>query len=188
MLVNTGSTPWHTFALVAPAGVTFVGGTTGNEASAACTVGPPSEIACGPIGTNVMPPQARIAFIATMAAPATCGVTFQLLVDGIPADDVTASAGCAPHAVVPPRLRLTGHTVHASAPTWSPAPDAVRYQWQRCTGSMCRAIAGATRLTLVLKRPATVRVVATATFGGTIVRVVSQREKIAVWRSLNATA
>ena len=41
-LVNSGTTPWRSFYLVAPSGTAFVGGTTGNEASATCVVGPPT--------------------------------------------------------------------------------------------------------------------------------------------------
>src|ERR1700733_10902620 len=48
-LVNSGTTAWRSFYLIAPAGTSFVGGTTGNEASAPCVVGPPDQIECGPL-------------------------------------------------------------------------------------------------------------------------------------------
>src|SRR5215469_12715707 len=91
VLFNAGSTPWRNFYLVAPRGMSFVGGTTGNEGSASCVVGQPAEssneIQCGPLSPGVMPPQARVAFVATMSSEGVCGPSFQLFVnsaDGAP--------------------------------------------------------------------------------------------------------
>src|SRR5919108_1443151 len=80
VLANTGTASWRSFEIVAPAGLAFVGGTTGNEGPATCIVGPPTQITCGPLATSTMPPQGHITFVATVAAPATCGPVFELLV------------------------------------------------------------------------------------------------------------
>ena len=194
VLFNSGSTPWRNFYLVAPQGMSFVGGTTGNEGSASCVVGQPDqssqEIECGPLSPGVMPPQARVAFVATMTSQSVCGATFQLFVnsaDGAPftrVADVTEAAGCGAQSfklVAPPRLRgtpIVGNTIRATAAIWSTAPTHVRYRWERCAGSSCATIAGATRLTLFLtKRDAghAVRLVVTATIGGEEVRASSSR-------------
>jgi hypothetical protein len=190
VLFNSGSTPWRSFSLVAPPGLAFVGGTTGNDGSVTCTVGPPTQIVCAPIAATVMPPQGHLTFVATMTAPTVCGVTFQLFVsssDAAPysytrAADVSETPGCGtPRVLTPPALRgkaVVGGTLRATPPTWSSAPTRVRYRWERCTGSRCTAIRGATRLVLVLtKRDAgrTVRLVATATIDGTIVRTSSEK-------------
>jgi hypothetical protein len=167
---NTGTTSWRAFELVAPAGLTFLGGTTGNEGSITCTVGPPNQIVCGPIGVTVMPPQAHLTFVATTTAPATCGVVFQLALS----DDGStfAPAGGLAGTCAPPTLDVVGRTVRATPPAWRATPTAVRYRWQVCRRSLCTTVAGATGLTLrVTKREAgrVVRFVATATIDGVAV-------------------
>jgi len=179
-LANTSSTAWRGFYLVAPAGISFVGGTTGNEGSATCAVGPPNEIECGSLATNILPPTGSVAFVATTAAKAVCGTTFQLFVsfDGVAFShvaDIAAAAGCGAQAVTlvaPPRLRGTprvGHTVTVTAPIWSVMATRVRYRWERCTGTTCTTIAGAAGPKLDLTRRDAghgVRIVATATIAG----------------------
>lgn len=192
VLFNTGSMPWRNFYLVAPQAMTFVGGTTGNEGSASCIVEQPegssSVIACGPLAPGVMPPQARIAFVATMTAESVCGATFRLFVnsaDGAPftrVADVTEAAGCGARPaklIERPTLRgtpIVGNTIRATAAIWSTAPTHVGYRWERCAGSSCATIAGATGPMLFLtKRDAghRVRLIVTATIAGEDVRASS---------------
>lgn len=185
VLFNSGSTPWRNFYLVAPPAMSFVGGTTGNEGSASCVVEQPdgssNEIECGPLAPGVMPPQARIAFVATMTSESVCGATFQLFVNSADGAaftrvaDVTEAAGCGAQLsklVAPPTLHgtpIVGNTIRATAAIWSTAPTHVRYRWERCAGSSCSTIAGATGLMLFLtKRDADhrVRLIVTATIAG----------------------
>jgi len=192
VLVNSGSTSWRNFYLVAPQGTSFVGGTTGNEGSASCVIGQPDgsprEIECGPLSPGVMPPHAQVAFVATTTSESVCGTTFQLFVnsaDGAsftPVADVTAGAGCGarpPRLVARPKLRgtpIVGSTIRATAAIWSAAPTHVRYRWERCAGSSCTTISGASGLMLLLtKRDAghTVRLIVTATIAGEEVRASS---------------
>ena len=167
-LYNSGSTPWRAFSLTAPPGMTFVGGTTGNEGSATC-VANGNQIQCGPIGSNVMPPQAHLTFVATMQDAAVCGPTFTLSAsdDGstyTPVAAIGPSAGCAPHALTRPRLRRVGTTIRGTPPAWSSPPTRVVYRWQRCAGTHCVAIASG--LVLHVGRSGTYRLVATATIDG----------------------
>jgi hypothetical protein len=173
---NSGTTAWRAFALTAPPGLTFIGGTTGNEGSVACAASG-NEIHCGPIGFNVMPPQAHLTFVATMKEAAVCGPTFALSVSGdgstyTPAGDIGPAAGCAPHALTRPVLHRIGTRIHATPPAWSSPPTRVVYRWQRCTGSRCVAIAHG--LVLALKRSGTYRLVATATIAGQTVATTSR--------------
>ncbi|MBV8598884.1 MAG: hypothetical protein JO017_08690 [Actinobacteria bacterium] len=190
-LSNTGATAWRGFYLVAPSGVTFVGGTTGNEGSATCTVGQPdgvpNEIECAPLALNILPPTGSVAFVATTSAKALCGTTFQLFVsfDGVAyshAADLGAAAGCGVEAVTliaPPLLHgtpIVGRTIRASPPIWSVTPTHVAYVWQRCAGSSCATIDGASGLTLVLTKRDVghrIRVVSAATIEGTQHRAMS---------------
>ncbi len=173
---NSGTTAWRAFALTAPPGSTFVGGTTGNEGSIACAASG-NQIQCGPIGANVMPPQAHLTFVATMADAAICGPTFALSVSGdgstyTPAGDIGPAADCAPHAVTRPVLHRVGKRIRATPPAWSSPPTHVTYRWQRCAGSRCIAIASG--LTLHVKRSGTYRLVATATIDGQAVATTSR--------------
>jgi hypothetical protein len=177
---NSGSTPWRAFSLTAPPGMTFVGGTTGNEGSATC-VANGNQIQCGPIGVNVMPPQAHLTFVATMQDVATCGATFGLSVsdDGsafTPVSPIGPAAGCAPHALSRPILHRDGRTIRATPPVWSSPPTRVVYRWQRCATSSC-VITGA-GLVLRVTRSGTYRLVATATIDGQT--VVSRSRLLAV--------
>jgi uncharacterized protein DUF11 len=74
-------------------------------------------------------------------------------------------------------------TVRATAPKWSGVAAHVLYQWQLCTKISCKAITGATTLTLRI-RPAyagkTVRIAASAEIDGQRLRVYSR--KIAIRR------
>ena len=167
-LYNSGSTPWRAFSLTAPPGVIFIGGTTGNEGSATC-VANGNQIQCGPIGVNVMPPQAHLTFVATMQDVAACGPTFALSAsdDGstyTPVAQIGPAAGCAPHALTRPALHRVGRRVRATPPAWSSPPTRVVYRWQRCSGSRCVAVG--TGLALTVKRAGSYRLVATATFAG----------------------
>ena len=166
-LYNSGPTPWRAFSLTAPPGMTFVGGTTGNEGSATC-VASGNQIQCGPIAVNVMPPQAHLTFVATMQDAASCGSTLALAVsdDGstfTPVADIGPAAGCAPHALSRPVVHRVGRTLRATAPAWSSPPTHVVYRWQRCKRS---CIALASGLVLHVKRTGSYRLVATATIDG----------------------
>jgi hypothetical protein len=167
-LYNSGTTPWRGFSLTAPLGLTFVGGTTGNEGSATC-VTDGNRIQCGPIGVNVMPAQAHLTFVSTMQDAAVCGPTFALAVssDGstyTPVGDIGPAAGCGPRALTRPVLHRTRNTLRARPPAWSSPPTRVVYRWQRCSGGHCVAIARG--LVLRVKRGGTFRLVATATIDG----------------------
>lgn len=177
---NSGTTAWRGFTLTAPTGLTFVGGTTGNEGSVTCTASG-NQIQCGPIGVNVMPPQAHLTFVATMRDPATCGPLFALSVSGdgttyTPVGGIGPAAGCAPHALTRPVLHRTRSLIRATAPAWSSSPTRVLYRWQRCTGSRCIAIASG--LVLHVKHSGSYRLVATATIDGQA--VVSRSRLLAV--------
>jgi hypothetical protein len=167
---NSGTTAWRGFSLTAPPGLTFIGGTTGNEGSVACAASA-NQIECGPIGVNVMPPQAHLTFVATMEDAAVCGPTFALSVTGDGSTynhvaDIGPAPGCAPYALTRPVLHRVGKRIRGTAPAWSSPPDRVVYRWQRCTGSRCVSIASG--LVLKVKGRGTYRLVATATFGGQV--------------------
>jgi hypothetical protein len=193
-LFNGGTTSWQYFILVGPSGTRFVGGTTANENSARCTVGQPdgqaSEIECGPVSANVVPPNGHIGFVATLSSFPECGAPFELYVSSTGAppfsriSDATFSGSCAavrPEAVTPPTLHgvpTVGRTLTATAPNWSTRPVRVTYQWQLCAKTGCAPIKSATRLTLKLTRRTaghSVRIVATATFDDGKVESVSKR-------------
>jgi len=73
---------------------------------------------------------------------------------------------------------VAGQTVHATKPTWTHKPSAVRWQWLLCHGQTCKSIRGATRPTLALRSGyvgSSIAVVATARFGGSTVRSTSRR-------------
>ena len=190
-LFNSGTTIWQYFVLVGPVGASFIGGTTSVENSAHCVAGEPdgvaNEIECGPL---TLAASVHLGFVATLAAPVACGSPFQLEVSSTSGasftrvGDATLAGSCAaaaPAATSPPAIHGTpkvGRTLTATAPTWNEAPTRVTYQWQLCTRSGCVPIRGAIKLSLKLtKRVAgqTVRVLATATFGGLHVESVSKR-------------
>jgi hypothetical protein len=187
-LVNSLTAAWQSFYLVAPSGTSFVGGTTGNEESADCIVGPPDKIECGPLLPSTIPPSAGIPFVATTGSAATCGPAFALFVstDGstyVSAGDLVAAPSCgmqAPRALTPPSLygaSKVGATLRVVPPQWSSQPSRVAYHWERCTNKSCVTIAGAARPSLRLT-PAdaghTIRAVVTATIAGVQVRVLSR--------------
>lgn len=187
-LVNSGTIAWQSFYLLAPAGVTFLGGTTGNEASAVCAVGPPSEIKCGPLAPSTVPPSGRVSFVAATTSAAVCGPSFALFVstDGatyVDAGDLAASSACgskAPRALTRPSIHggsAVGSVVRVAPVRWSAQPSRVSYRWERCTIERCVAIAGATgpslRLTRADARHA-IRVAVTATVAGQEIRVLSR--------------
>jgi hypothetical protein len=168
---NSGTTAWRAFSLTAPPGSTFIGGTTGNEGSVTC-VASGNQIQCGPIGANVMPPQAHLTFVATMQDAATCGPTFALSVSGdgstyTPAGDIGPAAGCAPHALTRPVLHRVGNRIRATPPAWSSPPTRVVYRWQRCSRSRCAGVGAG--LVLRVKRRGAYRLVATAAIDGSTV-------------------
>lgn len=187
-LVNSGTTAWQSFYLLAPAGASFVGGTTGNEASAVCAVGPPKEITCGPLSPTTVPPSARVSFVATTTAPAVCGPTFTLFVstDGVTyvdAGELVPAPACgrqAPRALVRPSIdgvSKAGATVRVASVRWSAPSSRVTYHWERCAIGRCVAIAGVAGPSLRLTRADarhTIRVVVTATVAGQQVRVLSR--------------
>jgi hypothetical protein len=182
LLYNSGTTAWRGFALTAPAGTIFVGGTTGNESSALCTLDATrTAIQCGPIGPTVMPPQGHLTFGATMTTPVPCDETFQLSVsaDGATythAADVAAADDCA-RALTQPVLHRVGRTIRVTPPAWSSPPSAVVYRWQLCRRT-CRTIAGATSRRLVVERRfrgSAVRVVVSARIGADSVETASRR-------------
>jgi hypothetical protein len=193
-LFDSGTTIWQYFVLTGPAGASFVGGTTGIENSAHCVPGQPdgvaNEIECGPL---TLAAGAHLGFVATLAAPVTCGAPFRLDVSSNAAasfsrvGDLTLSGSCTPatpEATTPPAIHGTptvGRTLTATAPTWSAAPTRVTYRWQVCAKARCVAIDGATKLSLKLTRRFaghTVRIVATAAFDSRTVE--SASKKIAV--------
>src|SRR5207249_4955358 len=68
---------------------------------------------------------------------------------------------------------VPGRTLTATPPTWSASARHVRYRWQLCTARRCAPIKGATKPTLKLGTGYLgrgVRLVASATIGGKIVR------------------
>jgi hypothetical protein len=190
-LFNGGTTIWQYFVLTGPAGTSFVGGTTGIENSAHCVPGQPdgvvNEIECGPL---TLAAGVHLGFVATLAAPVTCGAPFRLDVSSNAAasftrvGDVTLSGSCTaatPEAITPPAIHGTpavGRTLTATPPTWTATPTRVVYRWQLCAKTGCASITAATKLSLKLtKRVAghTVRIVATATFDSRQVESVSKR-------------
>jgi len=180
-LRNTGTTAWQAFGVVAPAGGAFVGGTTSNEGSVHCTVGPPTTITCGPISTAGLPAGAAIEFTAVMQAPVACGAPFQFSVSSsgvqpfTQVGDAVFTGSCAPpHLVRATRVRRIGRIVTLVPPAWSVPPEEVAYRWQRCTGSRCIAVHSATGTRISSAHA--VRAIVTATFAdGTVLRSVSRR-------------
>jgi hypothetical protein len=127
--------------------------------------------------------------VGTTTAQTGCGVTLQLYVtttDGAPftrVGDITQAAGCGAQSAVlvaPPTLHgtpIVGHVITATSPVWSATPMNVRYRWERCSGSSCAAIAGATGRMLALTKPdagRAIRVLVTATIAGETVRASSR--------------
>jgi hypothetical protein len=183
-LLNTGTTSWQYFELAGPAGTTFVGGATIGEITAHCVAGQPdgvdSEILCGPISAAGLAPGTRVGFVATLSSMPACGAAFQLDVSstGIapytPAAPVLTTASCASTppaaATAPPSVHGTpvvGSRLVATPPAWNATPTQVSYRWQLCTTSRCVAIAGQTKLSLLLSAKDAghaVRLVATASF------------------------
>ena len=170
-LTNTGTTTWQSFSLTAPPGSVFVGGTTSNEGSAHCVVGPPATIVCGPVSTGLLAPRGRVGFTGVLEAPVACGAPFALAVSATgaqpftPVGNAVFVGSCAPPRVVrAARIRRVGrHAFAAIAPVWSEAPAAVRYEWQRCNGLRCTPIRGAMNPRITVVRTV-VRVVVTAVF------------------------
>jgi Big-like domain-containing protein len=86
-----------------------------------------------------------------------------------------------PHVLQPPSVPQSakaGSTIHARPPKWSTAPTRVTYRWQLCTTSRCTAIGGATSLSLKVRSAyahRTVRLVTTATVGGSAITSYSRR-------------
>jgi len=193
-LVNVGSASWVYFYLVAPPGLSFVGAATSGESTARCVVGEPdggaNEIECGPVSGNAIQPSAHLVLVATLGPQGICGAPFQLDVSTTGpssftrVSDVTLAGSCAaiaPKALTPPTVRIVGRTLVGRAPTWSGTPTHLAYGWQRCTGSRCTPIAGATTLRLRLTRRDLghgVRLVATAVVDG--VSVTSASRPVAV--------
>jgi hypothetical protein len=189
---NSGTTAWQFFTVVGPPGTTFLGGANATETSARCVVGPPDEIACGPLSASIAPPLGHMAFAATLASPVACGAPFAFYVSSTNGStftrvgDLTFTGSCALtlHATAPPVINgvpVAGRTLTATPPVWSTTPTRMTYRWQRCTKSRCSAIAGATTLRLKLARRDrghTVRIVATATVGGAT--ATSSSERLAV--------
>lgn len=178
---NGGTTRWQYFYLVGPSGTQFLGGANSAENSAPCIVGPPEELECGPLSTNVAPPGGSFAFVATLASPIPCGAPFALYVSSTDTasfnrvSDVALRGSCATtlRAETPPIIRglpRVGQTLVATPPVWSSTPALVTYRWQLCTKSRCSSITGATTLRLRLVKPDrghAVRLVATGTLDGT---------------------
>jgi hypothetical protein len=196
-LLNSGTTPWQYFSLVAPAGAIFTGGATVGEITARCLTGQPdgepNEIECGPLSAAGLAPGVRVVFIGTLSVTPACGAPFQLAVSstGVPpytaADAATYAGSCTtgpPTVAAPPTVRGTpvvGDRLVVTPPRWSQSPTQVAYQWQLCTPAGCEPISGKTALALVLGAKDaghTVRVVVSATFG--TVTLISNSRKIAV--------
>ena len=80
-----------------------------------------------------------------------------------------AAFAAAPGNTAPPKVSGTpqvGETLTVSNGTWSGTPTSYGYQWQRCTGSTCTGIAGATQQTYTVRQGDvghTLRAVVTAT-------------------------
>ena len=176
-LRNTGSTAWQSFSVAAPAGAVFVGGTTANEGSARCTVGPPASITCV-LGVVA---GASVEFTAVLQAPVACGAPFQLSVTSAGEQtftrvgDAVFVGSCAPPELVrAARVRRVGHVVTLAPPAWNVQPEEVAYRWQRCARARCVTVHGATGIRI--RSAGLVRVVVTATFDdGTVLRSVSPR-------------
>jgi len=182
--VNSGTTAWQAFYLVGPPGSTVVGGATVvGESTARCVAGQPdglpNEIECSPINIVL---GLHFDFDVRMGSSAACGSPFQLYVSSSSTPsfsrvaDATLAGSCAPapppQSVRPPVIHgkpVVGRTLTATPPAWTSSPSSVFYRWQRCTGSRCVAIAGATTLRLKLVRGDahhSVRIVATASIDG----------------------
>jgi hypothetical protein len=74
-----------------------------------------------------------------------------------------------------------GSTLRGVAATFAPKPSRVSYQWKLCRSTRCKAIAGATRLTLHTARAYaghSVKLVATALIGTRVVRSTSKTVRI----------
>jgi hypothetical protein len=198
-LFNGGTTIWQYFVLIGPEGASFVGGANSAEATARCVPGQPdglaNEIECGPLSPSLSPPSAHLGFVATLRAPVACGAPFQLEVSSNGAASFThvgdavlvGNCGAAPppKAVRSPVIHgrpVVGRTLVAAAPIWSATPTRVSYQWQRCTGTRCSRIKGATTRTLRLTRRDarhSVRIVATAAIDGQDVESLSKKVEVA---------
>jgi hypothetical protein len=180
-LTNTGTTTWQSFSLTAPSGSVFVGGTTSNEGSAHCVVGPPATIVCGPVATGLLAARGRVGFTGVLEAPVACGAPFALAVSATgaqpftPVGNAVFVGSCAPPRVVrPPVVRRAGGLVTLSPPLWSTDPERVAYQWQRCTRAACVAIRDATGERVRARAP--VRAVVTAVFpDGTVLHSVTRK-------------
>ena len=208
-LVNSGTTSWQYFFLVGPAGTSFVGGATAGEITTHCVAGQPDglpdEIECGPLSGAGLGPGAHTLFVATSSATAACGSAFQL--DVIPiggstptrVPDVMPAGGCSaavppapgtPSVVTPPAVHgapVVGGRLTAAPPSWSVTPTQVRYQWQLCAATACRAIVRATGLVLrLVTRDAghSVRIVATASVGDVELTSASARVAVRAKRSV----
>jgi hypothetical protein len=147
-----------------------------------------TEIPCGPLSAAGLAPGAHVLFVATLTAPAACGAPFGLAVSSTGSapfsgvGDAVAAGRCAapaaPAALRPPAIpgrAIVDASVTVVAPSWSAAPARVTYRWQLCGAG--GTIAGATAATLLLGPGAagrSLRLVATATFGGTTVTRVSR--------------
>lgn len=201
-LVNTGSTAWQSFVVIAPAGTTFLGGATAGEITAHCVAGQPdgrpNEVECGPLSGAGVVPGAQTLFVATSTSPLPCGSPIQLEVisTGRTAPtrvaDVTPASTCSPGPAPPPArpqlavpavihgTAVVGGRLTASPPAWTAPSTGLRYRWQLCSPA-CRPIARANGpgLRLVAREAGhSVRVVATASVGG--VGVTSASARVAV--------
>jgi hypothetical protein len=180
-LRNTGTTAWQDFAVIAPAGSQFVGGTTANEGSVHCVVGPPTTITCGPISTAGLGAGSSVDFTAVLQAPVACGAPFGFSVSATGVQpftrvgDAVFAGSCAPPRLVRAvHVRRNGGVVTLTPPAWSVPPEAVVYRWQRCTGARCAALRGASGKRV--RSAHAVRAVVVATFeDGTVLRSVSRR-------------
>jgi hypothetical protein len=98
--------------------------------------------------------------------------TVKLMPAVVPPTGGGNTGGTPPGVFKPPAINgiaRVGGVLHVSAPTWTATPTRVTHQWQLCSASGYRAIAGATHLTLRILaayRGKTVRLVATALIGG----------------------
>jgi hypothetical protein len=201
-LRNGGTTQWQSFVLVGPPGTTFLGGATAGEITARCVGGQPdgqvNEIECGPLSVT---PGAQVLLVATVAAPGSCAAGFGLTVisagstAGTNVGEVTPAGSCAaasptgvatPRLVTRPKLRGTpvaGGLLGLTPPRWSAPATHVVYQWQLCTGTGCRRIAGAAGPTLRLTAVEigrSVRVVVSAAVSGAELTAASGRVAVRV--------
>lgn len=162
--------------LVGPAGTVFIGGSVWTEATVQCAIGPPAQIACGPIGVAQ---GGRLGFTAFLGAAVSCGAPFQFSVSSTGAapytrvGDAVFAGSCAPPKLVRAAVvHRRGAVVTLVPPAWSVTPERVVYQWQRCTPG-CKAIPHATSARV--RARVRVRAVVIATFAdGEQLRAVSR--------------